>query len=88
MKGGDTLSTQDRIHWHDSLFDMMRHPSTYSVAIQNPSYDLVERSSLLFTSDDFPNLRHMDIDLVLLKKDVPGLKSLVSRAPNLASLDL
>ncbi|KAI8349322.1 hypothetical protein B0O80DRAFT_501415 [Mortierella sp. GBAus27b] len=73
---------------HDPILDIMRHPSTYSIAIIGAPGDFVERSSLQTRNDDFSNLRHLGIDLSSLKKDIPGIKAMVSRAPNLSGLSL
>ncbi|KAI8358976.1 hypothetical protein B0O80DRAFT_526712 [Mortierella sp. GBAus27b] len=71
---------------HDSIFDIMRHPLTHSIAIRGIPEDFIRQSSLLKKNDGFPSLRHMEIDLTELKEDIPGIKCLISNAPDLSSL--
>ncbi|KAI8359004.1 hypothetical protein B0O80DRAFT_259828 [Mortierella sp. GBAus27b] len=66
----------------------MRHPSIHSIAIIGAPEDFIERSSLQTRNDDFSNLRHLGIDLSSLKKDITGIRALVSRAPLLSKLAL
>jgi hypothetical protein len=66
----------------------MKHPSTHSIVIIGAPEDFIERSSLQSRNDDFSNLRYLGIDLVSLKKDVPGIKALVSRTSRLSGLSL
>ncbi|KAI8358834.1 hypothetical protein B0O80DRAFT_442232, partial [Mortierella sp. GBAus27b] len=86
LEDGITGDTTDRIRGHDSVFNIMRHPSTHSVIIVEPPEDFVQQSSLLSKGYDFPNVRQLGIDLTEPKRDIPGLKALVSRMPNLAGL--
>ncbi|KAG0237896.1 hypothetical protein BGX31_003393 [Mortierella sp. GBA43] len=79
-------STSGRIQLHDSFFDIMRHPSTNSVLIVRAPGDLIQQSSLLSQDNSFPHLKHLDLDLSKLKRDIPGIKELLSRMPNLATL--
>jgi len=72
---------------YDPIFDIMRHPSIQSFTTDGPS-KFIKRSTLKSRSDDFPNLRHLNIDLRHLKDDIPGLKCLVVKAPSLSSLIL
>ncbi|KAI8358973.1 hypothetical protein B0O80DRAFT_519805, partial [Mortierella sp. GBAus27b] len=71
---------------HDSIFDIMRHPLTHSIAIRGIPEDFIRQSSLLKKNDGFPSLRHMEIDLTELKEDILGIKCLISNAPDLSSL--
>ncbi|KAI8353541.1 hypothetical protein B0O80DRAFT_529671 [Mortierella sp. GBAus27b] len=87
-QSGPTSDLLNRSKRHDPILDIMRHPSTHSIAITGAPEDFIERSSLQTRNDDFSNLRHFGIDLSLLKKDIPGIKALVSRAPNLSRLAL
>ncbi|KAI8349304.1 hypothetical protein B0O80DRAFT_167555 [Mortierella sp. GBAus27b] len=73
---------------HDPILDIMQHPSIHSIAIIGAPGDFIERSSLQTRNDDFSNLRHLGIDLSSLKYDIPGIKAMVSRAPNLSGLSL
>ncbi|KAI8348956.1 hypothetical protein B0O80DRAFT_429326 [Mortierella sp. GBAus27b] len=79
---GSTGSDKDRARGHDSIFDIMRHPSTHSVVLVRPPRDLIQQSSLLSKSHHFLHLKHLDIDLDMLKRDPSGTKSLLSRIPN------
>ncbi|KAI8358955.1 hypothetical protein B0O80DRAFT_526695, partial [Mortierella sp. GBAus27b] len=82
---GDTM---DRVQRHDSIFDIIRHHLTYSATIMNAPGDFVQQSSLLSRNDDFPNLSYLDVDLSALTQDILGMKTLLSRMPNLSSLVL
>ncbi|KAI8348949.1 hypothetical protein B0O80DRAFT_429318 [Mortierella sp. GBAus27b] len=79
---GSTGDNTDRIREHDSIFDIMRHPSTHSVVLVEPPRDLVEQLSLLFKNDHFPHLKRLNIDLCMLEEDPSGIKALLSRIPN------
>jgi len=72
---------------YDPILDIMRHRSIQSVTLEGPQ-DLIRRSSLLSRNYEFPNLRHLDISLLQLKDDIPGVTSLVAKATNLSSLAL
>ena len=70
---------------YDPIFDIMRHPSVQSFATNGPR-KFVKRSSLQSRKVDFPNLRHLNIDVAHLRNNVSELKILVTKAPNLSSL--
>ncbi|KAI8348950.1 hypothetical protein B0O80DRAFT_461539 [Mortierella sp. GBAus27b] len=78
----------DRSRGHDSVFDIMRHSSTHSVALVRPSGDLIQQFSALSRNDQFLHLKRLDIDLCMLKEDLSGIKALLSRVPDLACLKL
>ncbi|KAI8358941.1 hypothetical protein B0O80DRAFT_495588 [Mortierella sp. GBAus27b] len=86
LKDRSNGDISDRIHGHGSIFNIMRHHSTHSVTIIEPPEDFIQRSSLLSNSHDFLNVRQLNIDLTESKRDIPGLKVLVSRMPNLSVL--
>ncbi|KAG0221089.1 hypothetical protein BGX31_010197 [Mortierella sp. GBA43] len=73
---------------HDPILDIMRHPSIRSFSIIGAPEDFIERSSLQSRPDIFSSLKYLGIDLSALRKDVLGIKALVSRAPNLSRLAL
>ncbi|KAI8348945.1 hypothetical protein B0O80DRAFT_172705 [Mortierella sp. GBAus27b] len=79
---GSTGDNRDRIRGHDSILNIMRHPSTHSVVLVKPPRDLIQQLSLLFKNDHFPHLTRLDIDLCMLKEDPSGIKTLISRIPN------
>jgi len=83
---GPTSDILNRNQRYDPIFDIMRHPSIQSVALRNTPLNLVKRSSLQSRNDDFPNLRHLSIDVEYLKGDISSIKSLVAKAPNLSDL--
>jgi len=78
----------NRSQLFDPLLDVMRHPQIQSVTIPLLPWIFFKRSSLPAHNGNFPNLRHLDIGLRKNDQDLPGLKSLVARAPNLSSLVL
>jgi len=83
---GDILN---RIHRYDPIIDLMRHRSVRSVILHTLPENFVKRSSLPSRKNDiFSNLRHLEIDIYFLRQDIPGLKCLVSKAPNLSRLTL
>ncbi|KAI8349610.1 hypothetical protein B0O80DRAFT_429020 [Mortierella sp. GBAus27b] len=86
LKDGSTSAPSDCIRGHDSILDIMRHPSARSVTIIEQFEDFIQYSSLLSQEYDFPNVKHLCIDLSTPRRDIPGLKSLVSRMVNLNSL--
>ncbi|KAI8358965.1 hypothetical protein B0O80DRAFT_442760 [Mortierella sp. GBAus27b] len=59
---------------HDSLFDLMRHPSTQSVVILGPPKDFFQGSKLLSQNEGFLNLRHLEIDISSMKEDIQASK--------------
>ncbi|KAI8359030.1 hypothetical protein B0O80DRAFT_424019 [Mortierella sp. GBAus27b] len=62
-QGGPTGDILNRGRRHDPIVDIMRRPSTHSIAIIGVSgKDFIERSSLQTRNDDFSNLRHRSID--------------------------
>ncbi|KAI8350945.1 hypothetical protein B0O80DRAFT_500291 [Mortierella sp. GBAus27b] len=77
---------EDRHRRHDSLFNIMRHPSTQSVAILGAPAGFIQGSSLLFQKEGFPNLRHLYIDLSSMKENFPDLRGLLARTTGLSSL--
>ena len=85
---GPTNDILNRNHRYDPVFDIMRHPSIQSVEIRECPLNFVKRSSLQSHKDEFPNLRHLNIDVRYLRYDISGLESLVARAPNLSSLTM
>ncbi|KAI8353538.1 hypothetical protein B0O80DRAFT_529667 [Mortierella sp. GBAus27b] len=85
---GPTSGILNRNRRHDPILDIMRHPSTRSIAIIGPPEDFIERSSLPSRNNDISNMRHFVIDLSALRKDVPGIKALLSRMSNLSLLEL
>ncbi|KAG0237895.1 hypothetical protein B0O80DRAFT_519814 [Mortierella sp. GBAus27b] len=68
---------------YDPIFNIMRHPSIRSIEILRAPKDFIERSSLLSRNNDFPNLKHIGVDLNL---DTMIIKTLLSKSPNLFSL--
>ncbi|KAF9353879.1 hypothetical protein BGX34_011307 [Mortierella sp. NVP85] len=83
---GPTSDILNRNQRYDPIFDIMRHPSIQSVSIRNTPLNFVKRSSLQSRNDDFPNLRHLSIDVGYLRGDIASIKSLVAKASNLSSL--
>ncbi|KAI8348954.1 hypothetical protein B0O80DRAFT_172878 [Mortierella sp. GBAus27b] len=86
LKDGSTGEAADCIPGHDSVLDIMRRPSTHSVAIIQLPEDFIQQSNFLSQDYDFPGVKQLSIDLKGSNRDIPGLKSIVSRMPNLASL--
>ncbi|KAG0220849.1 hypothetical protein BGX31_010459 [Mortierella sp. GBA43] len=76
----------DPIQRHDLIFDIIRHPSIYSVSIIGAPEDFIRKSSLLSRTNWLPNLRHMEVDLTELKKDIHGVKCLIANVADLSSL--
>jgi len=85
-QGGPDSDASNRPKRHDPILDMMRQTSIQSVTLIQPPKDLVQRSTLLTHTDDFPNLKHLDLDFTKLDSDIPGFKKLIAKAPNLSSL--
>ncbi|KAG0231636.1 hypothetical protein B0O80DRAFT_495563 [Mortierella sp. GBAus27b] len=85
---GPSSDILNRNRRHDPIFDVMRHPSIRSVEIVRTPGDFVERSSLLSRNDDFSNLRHLGFDYLAIEYDMHGVKTLLSRSPNITSLVL
>jgi hypothetical protein len=81
-------NTSHCVRQHDSIFDVMRHPSTHSVVIMNAPEDFIRQSSILSRNDDFSHLKRLDIDISALKQDIDGITNLVSRMPNLSHLNM
>ncbi|KAK3817451.1 MAG: hypothetical protein J3Q66DRAFT_430885 [Benniella sp.] len=73
---------------YDPIFDTMRHSSIKSVTLLGLPEDFIKKSKLLSRNEDFPNLKRLDLDLTKLGSDIPGLRNLVVRAPNLVHLTL
>ncbi|KAG0218557.1 hypothetical protein B0O80DRAFT_258724 [Mortierella sp. GBAus27b] len=73
---------------YDPIFGIMQHPSIRSFSIIRAPADFIKQSSLQSRNDNFSNLRHLGIDLSALKKDILGIKMLVSRTTNLTMLAL
>ncbi|KAG0237898.1 hypothetical protein B0O80DRAFT_495630 [Mortierella sp. GBAus27b] len=88
LKENSNSDYSSRTKQHDSLFDIMRHTSTQSVTITGTPEDFVQQSSLLSRSDNFPKMKHLDMDISALRKHIAGIRVLVSRATNLSSLRL
>jgi hypothetical protein len=80
----DILNRNQR---YDPVLDIMKHPSIKSFAIRGPQ-NLSRRSSLLSRTEDFSNLRHLDISLHQLQDDISSATYLISKASNLSSLAL
>ncbi|KAI8358911.1 hypothetical protein B0O80DRAFT_258556 [Mortierella sp. GBAus27b] len=80
-RGCPTIDILNRNIRHDPIFDIMAHPSIRAVTIARIQ-DFIKRSSLLYRSDDFSNLRR----LVIQQQEIPGLQALIARAPSLSSL--
>ncbi|KAI8350969.1 hypothetical protein B0O80DRAFT_119567 [Mortierella sp. GBAus27b] len=85
---GPATDALNRGKRHDPIMDIMQHPSTHSVSIMEAPDDFIRRSSLLSRNDDYPNLKNLEIDLTTFRKDVPGLKKMITRIPNLTSLTM
>ncbi|KAF9349648.1 hypothetical protein BGX34_001677, partial [Mortierella sp. NVP85] len=85
---GPASDTRNQSRRYDPIFDIMRHPSIKSVAIVQPPQDFIAQSNLLSGNINFPNLKHLEIDLWRLDSDILGLKNLVAKAPNLSGLIL
>ncbi|KAG0222215.1 hypothetical protein BGX31_009268 [Mortierella sp. GBA43] len=75
-------------HRYDPILDIMRHPSIRKFALTCTPTDFFTRPSLSFRGCSFDNLRHMEIDLISVDAIPLGLKNLVTKTPNLASLTL
>jgi len=84
---GPSRDILNRNQRYDSILDIMRHPSIRSFTIRGLQ-DLSKRSSILSRNDEFSNLRHLDIPMHQLGDDIPGVKCLIARSPNLSSLSL
>ncbi|KAG0221998.1 hypothetical protein B0O80DRAFT_259473 [Mortierella sp. GBAus27b] len=69
-----------------SILDIMRHPSTRSVAITGVLANLTKETSALSGNDSFSNLRHMEIELKGLKNRIYSIKKLISKVQDLSSL--
>ncbi|KAF9345416.1 hypothetical protein BGX34_004786 [Mortierella sp. NVP85] len=86
FQGGPDSDTSNRPKRHDPIFDIMRQTSIQSVTLIQPPKDFVQRSTLLTHTDDFSNLKHLDLDFTQLDSDIPGFRKLIGKAPNLSSL--
>jgi len=84
---GPTSDRLNRSQRYDPIIGIMRHPSIQSFAIRGP-LNFSRRSSVLSRDDEFPNLRHLDVDLYEWEDDIPGINSLINKSPNLSSLAL
>ncbi|KAI8345105.1 hypothetical protein B0O80DRAFT_534568 [Mortierella sp. GBAus27b] len=82
---GDLLN---RNRQYNPIFDMMRHSSIKSVVLQSTGSDFFIRSDLLSRKEDFPNLRHLEIDLRGVQEVTSNMTCILSKARNLASLTL
>ncbi|KAF9980299.1 hypothetical protein BGZ65_005269 [Modicella reniformis] len=84
---GPTDDDMNHSRPYDPIFDIMQHSSIQSIVISDmPGF--FSQSSGLSQNSDFSNLRHLCIDALIQDTDIPILKSLVARAPNLSSLTL
>ncbi|KAI8348951.1 hypothetical protein B0O80DRAFT_461550 [Mortierella sp. GBAus27b] len=88
LRDGSTSDISDRFRGHDSVFDIMRHPSTHYVELSRPPGDLIQQSSILSRNDPFSQLKRIDIDLRMLIRDLSGVNALLSRIPNHTSVRL
>jgi len=86
-RDGSASDTTGR-NQHHPIFDIMRQPSIKSVTLVRLPQDFIEKSNLASFKDDFSNLKHLDIDLAMVSMDIPGLKDMIAKAPNLAHLVL
>ncbi|KAF9365054.1 hypothetical protein BGX34_011543 [Mortierella sp. NVP85] len=82
-----TRNILNRNQRYDPVLDIMAHRSIRSFTIRGPQ-DFAKRSSLLSRSDDFSNLRYLNISLDQLKGDILGVGYLITMASNLSSLVL
>ncbi|KAK3817454.1 MAG: hypothetical protein J3Q66DRAFT_440224 [Benniella sp.] len=87
-RDGSTSDTTNRIQHHHPIFDIMRHPSIKSITLVALPKDFIEKSNLASFKDDFSNLRHLNIDLAMVNMEIPGLKNMIAKTPNLAHLVL
>ncbi|KAF9363956.1 hypothetical protein BGX34_002936 [Mortierella sp. NVP85] len=78
----------NRNHRFEPVIDIMQHPPIKSVTISRFPENFIKRSGLQPHKDEFPNIKHLDIDLNCLKQDISGFKNLVVQAPNLSNLVL
>ncbi|KAG0213799.1 hypothetical protein BGX31_001212, partial [Mortierella sp. GBA43] len=85
-KSTNNILLRNRIY--DPIFDIMRLSSIKSISLIQPPRDFIQRSSLAIRSDDFPNLRYLEIDIRKLHADMTGFQNLVKRAPNITTLML
>ena len=84
---GPASDVLNRSQRYDPILSIMKYISIRSFTIRGPR-ELIKRSSLQSRGYNFSNLRHLDISLDQLENDIPGVKCLVAKAPNLSSLAL
>jgi hypothetical protein len=80
--------SSDNAGLYDPIFDTMRHSSIKSVTLAGHPQDFTKKSKLVSRNEDFPNLKHLGLDLTMLGSEIPGLRNLVAKAPNLTHLVL
>jgi len=73
---------------YDPILDIMRHPSIKSFTLQCEPQEFFDKCSLLTRKDHFSNLKLLNIRYHGLRKVIPSLKCLISKAPNLTRLNL
>jgi hypothetical protein len=85
-QGGPDSDASNLPRRHDPILDIMRQASIQSFTLLRPPKDFVHRSTLLTHTDNFTNLRHLDLDLRRLDSDIPGCKSLITKVSDLSNL--
>ncbi|KAG0214200.1 hypothetical protein BGX31_001123, partial [Mortierella sp. GBA43] len=82
---GDLLN---RLRQFNPIFDMMRHSSIRSMVLLVRNSNFFTRSDLLSRKEDFPNLRHLEIDLRGVLESSTNIAFMLSKARNLDGLTL
>jgi len=88
QQDGPASDVLNRNRRYDPIMDIMRHLSIQSVTITEIPEGFIARSSILYSRENFSNLRRLDLPLYHLENDISEIKSLVARAPNLSRLTL
>jgi len=73
---------------YNPILDIMRHTSIKSVTLVRTLEDFIKQSNLSSCPNNFSNLKHLGVDMTKLCLDIPGLRSLVAKSPNLDHLVL
>ncbi|KAF9345961.1 hypothetical protein BGX34_004326, partial [Mortierella sp. NVP85] len=84
---GGFFSRHNPYNRYDPILSIMGQPSIQTFTLRGPR-SLTSRSNLLSRNDDFSNLRHLDISLHELKRDVVGATHLIRKCSNLSRLTL
>ncbi|KAI8358831.1 hypothetical protein B0O80DRAFT_442223 [Mortierella sp. GBAus27b] len=88
LRGPPTGDVPERTRRYDSILEILQYTSTQSVVFLGDPMDFIQHSKFTSTTDEYPNLKNLDIDISASRRDISHLKKMISRMPSLASVTL